>query len=378
MALAISYLLVSVRYTLMVLLPVNLVGNSFVVVIFLKMKAARQFSDFLLFNLAMADLLFGTVVSICNLAFHFAGTAINDFYCKITGGVVYLGCGVSVFTLAAIAMERHGAVVKPVRARVRLRDLKRHRKIVQIIWIVALVFVSPIVVFLKKIDVSENIVDCGFVQNDGMAEFGRIYDALVVLLLFFVPNCFMYCLYGRLVYKLWCDNQLHRKPRLALMNSRDKLTKVSFAITMVFTVCWAPYYLRTLLALVLGRRMLILSLVVCRIFIVVNSCANPIIYTLQCTRFRRNLKGLLDCRKKGRKISPHKKLNNRLSWFYRKFPVTLLCKRIKKALPESINARQLFFSMLGKVNKVLTFDPRYALRGWFSYLVSVRNEINIT
>ena len=307
MALAISYLLVSVRYTLMVLLPVNLVGNSFVVVIFLKMKAARQFSDFLLFNLAIADLLFGTVVSICNLAFHFAGTAINDFYCKITGGVVYLGCGVSVFTLAAIAMERHGAVLKPVRARIRMRDLKRHRKIVQIIWIVALAFVSPIVVFLTKINVAENIVDCGFVQNDGMAEFGRIYDALVVLLLFFVPNCFMCCLYGRLVYKLWCDIQLPKKPRLALMNSRDKLTKVSFVITMVFTICWAPYYLRTLLALVLGRRLLVLSLAVSRIFIVVNSCANPIIYTLQCARFRRNLKGLLDCRKKRRKISPQKK-----------------------------------------------------------------------
>lgn len=313
MSLTISYLLISVRYTLMVLLPVNLVGNSFVVVIFLKMKAARKFSDLLLFNLAIADLLFGTVVSICNLAFHFAGNAINDFYCKITGGVLYLGCGVSVFTLAAIAMERHGAVVKPLRARVRKRDLKRQRKIVRIIWIVALVFVSPVVVFLKKIDVSENIVDCGFVQNDGMAEFGQIYDALVVLLLFFVPNCFMCCLYGRLVYKLWCDNQLNRKPSLALMNSRDKLTKVSFAITMVFTVCWAPYYLRTLLALVVGRRMLILSLVVCRIFIVVNSCANPVIYTLQCARFRRNLKGLLDCRKKGRKISPHEKLNSRLS-----------------------------------------------------------------
>lgn len=309
MALAVSFLLVSVRYTLMVLLPVNLVGNSFVVVIFLKMKAARQFSDFLLFNLAMADLLFGTVVSICNLAFHFAGaggTAINDFYCKITGGAVYLGCGVSVFTLAAIALERHGAVVKPVRARARMRDFKRHRKTVQIIWVVALAFVSPIVVFLKKIDVAENIVDCGFMQKEGMAEFGRIYDALVVLLLFFIPNCFMCCLYGKLVYKLWGDKQLNRKPRLALMNSRDKLTKVTFVITMVFTVCWVPYYLRTLLALVLGRRMLILNLVVSRIFIVVNSCANPIIYTLQCARFRRHLKSLLIGRKKGRKISPPK------------------------------------------------------------------------
>ncbi|XP_078369759.1 allatostatin-A receptor-like [Oculina patagonica] len=298
----ISYLLVaSVRYTLMVLLSANIVGNSFVVIIFLKSKSTRQFSDLLLFNLATADLLFGTVVLICSLAFHFAGTTINDLYCKITGGVVYLSCGVSVFTLAAIAMERYGAVVKPVRARVRMRDSTRNHKIVQITWIIALIFVSPIVVFLKKIDVAENIVDCGFLQNEGMAEFGRIYDAVVVLVLFLVPNCFMCCVYGRLVFKLWWDNQAHPKPRLALMNSRDKLTKVSFVITIVFTICWTPYYLRTLLTLVLGRHFLVLSLVVCRILVVVNSCANPIIYTLQCARFRRHLRRLLDCRNK---ISP--------------------------------------------------------------------------
>ena len=313
--LAISYfLVVSVRYTLLLLLPVNIIGNSFVVIIFFKKKATRQFSDLLLFNLATADLLFGIVVLICSLAFHFAGTTINDFYCKATGGVVYLSCGVSVFTLVAIAMERHGAVVRPMRARVRMRDLTRNRKIVQIIWILALLLVSPIVVFLKKIDVCEDIVDCGFVQNDGMAEFGRIYDAVVVLVLFLVPNCFMCGLYGRLVFKLWCGNedrtresggnrayQLHRKPKLALMNSRHKLTKVSFVITVVFTICWTPYYFRTLLTLVLGRHMVFLSLVVCRVLVVVNSCANPIIYTLQCARFRNNLRRLLGCRSK---ISP--------------------------------------------------------------------------
>lgn len=297
------FLVVSVRYTLVLLLPVNIIGNSFVVIIFFKKKTAiRQFSDLLLSNLATADLLFGTVVLICSLAFHFAGTAINDFYCKATGGVVYLSCGVSVYTLAAIAMERYRAVFRPARARVRMRDMARNRRILQIIWITATICVSPIVVFLKKIYVSGKIVDCGFVQDEGIAQFGRIYDAVVVLVLFLVPNCFICCLYGRLVFKLWYDSQMHIKPRLALMNSRHKLTKVSFVISVVFTICWAPYYFRTLFTLALGRQMLVLSLVVCRILVVVNSCANPIIYTLQCPRFRSHLRRLLDCRNK---ISPH-------------------------------------------------------------------------
>ena len=300
----ISYFsLIFVRYTLVLLLSVNIIGNSFVVIIFLKKKKtmARQFSDLLLSNLAIADLLLGIVVLTCSLAFNFFGTVINDFYCKATGGVVYLSCGVSVYTLTVIAMERYGAVLKPARARIRRHDMERNRRILQIIWFITLIVVSPILVFLKKLDVSGDTVDCGFVQDEIMARLGRIYDAVVVLILFLGPNCFICCLYGRLVFKLWYDSQINHKPRLALMNSRCKLTKVSFVISAVFTICWTPYYFRTLFTLVLGQQMLVLSLVVCRVLVVVNSCANPIIYSLQCPRFRNHLRRLLDCTTK---ISP--------------------------------------------------------------------------
>lgn len=83
------------------------------------------------------------------------------------------------FTLAAITVERKDAVLKPARQRVRMCDRARSRRVVQLIWIVALVFVNPIVVFLKKIDVTCDIVDCGFAQNNTtVAEFGRIYDSV--------------------------------------------------------------------------------------------------------------------------------------------------------------------------------------------------------
>ena len=295
MAQSAYFLIITVRYILLALLPVNIVGNSLVFIIFSRRKATRHFSNLLLLNLATADLLFGTVVLICSLAFHFAGTTVNDFYCKVTGGVVYLSCGVSVFTLAAIALERYDAVLKPARQRARLFDRRRNRGVLLFIWIVALVFVSPIVVFTNKIDATEDVIDCGFLQNTKMAEFGRIYDAIVVLVLFLVPNCLMCCLYGRLVYKLWGENQPLCKPRLALMKCRHRVTKVSFIITIVFTVCWSPYYFRTLHTLMSGKRVLVLSIVVCRLLVVVNSCVNPIIYTLQSARFRSSLRRLFGC-----------------------------------------------------------------------------------
>ena len=146
---------------------------------------------------------------------------------------------------------------------------------------------------LEKKNVGSDNVDCGFVRdNTTVAEFGRIYDAIVVLLLFLVPNCFMCGLYGRLVFKLWHDNQLNRKQRLALMKSRHRVTKVFFIITVVFTICWAPYYFRTLYTLVSRKHEFILNLVVCRVLVVINSCANPIIYTLKSPRFRSSLRRL--------------------------------------------------------------------------------------
>lgn len=80
---SICFPVVSVRYLLLALLPVNIVGNSIVFVIFLKKKATRQFFNLLLLNLATADLLFGIVVLICGLAFRLAGTAVNDFSVRL-------------------------------------------------------------------------------------------------------------------------------------------------------------------------------------------------------------------------------------------------------------------------------------------------------
>lgn len=81
----------------------------------------------------MVDFLFGIVVLICNLVFYFVdvgGIVINDFYCKIIGGVVYFGCGVFVFILVVIVLERYGVVVKLVCVRVWMCDFKRYCKIV--------------------------------------------------------------------------------------------------------------------------------------------------------------------------------------------------------------------------------------------------------
>lgn len=289
-----------VKFTYLLLLPLNIVGNSLVCILFSKKSSALKSSltNSLLLNLAIADLLLGLVVLICSLLVYIFGLPITDVYCKISGGTLYLTCSISVCTLAIISLERYIAILKPVFHRKQSRD-PRLARVIRLTWLISFLVVSPVVVFLKRVKVNENQVDCGFKITDDDINFGRIYDGVVVLILFLVPNALICWLYGRIMFSLWFSKRHTDKERnVVLQRSRKKLTKLMLTVTLVFTVSWIPYYVRTALSLILPNTYLFfLNVVVCRIFIIINSSANPAIYTFQSRRFRKELKELFSCRR---------------------------------------------------------------------------------
>ena len=279
-----------------VLLPINIIGNSIVCVFFKKAKDNVSITNYLLLNLAAADLLFGCVVLVCKIVVSLFVASANDFYCKVVGTSLYLSCGVSVFTLMVIALERYYAIMKPALHRLRTRD-HRNRKYVHLTWVITLVVVTPLAAFLENIEFAEqHVVACGFVNSRNARQIGPIYDAFVVLIVFLVPNLVIFCLYGRIVFKLWFCPKFSSKSNKVILKSRRSLTRMLLIVTAVFTICWFPYYVRTFRALVARENSYVLS-VVCRLLVSLNTCANPVIYTLYSPRFRRELKRLCCCQR---------------------------------------------------------------------------------
>ena len=122
----------------------NIAGNSLVCFVIFKKKALKTSINWLLFHLAIADLLVAVFfIPPCILS-HFIeqpSGLTGDLLCKfITGGVLgWVAAAASSFLLVAIAFERYKATVHP------LEQLSRSRSswLVPILWIPAILLVMP-------------------------------------------------------------------------------------------------------------------------------------------------------------------------------------------------------------------------------------------
>jgi leucokinin receptor len=106
-------------------------------------------------NLAMADVIIGMF----SIPFQFQAAVqqrwdLPKIMCPFCPFVQILSVNVSIFTLTAIAIDRHKAILNPLRA----RSSKHASKIIiAIIWIVAFLLAAPISYGLRVVDLTHYI-----------------------------------------------------------------------------------------------------------------------------------------------------------------------------------------------------------------------------
>jgi len=107
-------------------------------------------------NLAMADVIIGMF----SIPFQFQAAVLQrwdlpKFMCPFCPFVQTLSVNVSIFTLTAIAIDRHKAILNPLRA----RSSKHASKIIiAIIWFVAFMLAAPISYALRVVDLTHYII----------------------------------------------------------------------------------------------------------------------------------------------------------------------------------------------------------------------------
>ena len=121
----------------------NMVGNSMVCIVVLKNKAMRTSINWLLFYLAIADVLVAVFFTPCILS-HFIklpSGIVGDMLCKfLMGGAFgWASASASSFLLVLIAFERYHATLHP------LKMLSRSRSLRLVILIVAILLAAPMV-----------------------------------------------------------------------------------------------------------------------------------------------------------------------------------------------------------------------------------------
>ncbi|XP_039628698.1 neuropeptide FF receptor 1-like [Polypterus senegalus] len=282
-----------------------MVGNSLVCLIVLKNKKMRTVTNMFILNLAVSDLLVGIFCMPTTLVDNLiTGWPFNNAVCKMS---VIQGASVSasVFTLVAIAVERFRCIVYPFHQKLTLK--KAHITII-IIWVLALIMMSPSAVTLTVVKEEYHfMVDefnntypfytCWEAWPDH--EMRTIYTTILFSHIYLAPLILIVIMYAWIAVKLFRspvpirdghteDHDGHRVSR-----KKIKVINMLLIVALLFSLSWLPLWTLMLLTDYGKLTASQLNLVTVYIFpfahwlAFFNSSVNPIIYGYFNENFKR-------------------------------------------------------------------------------------------
>lgn len=265
----------------------NFMGNSLVCFVIVGNKSMRTPLNFLLLNLAVADILVGVLV----LPVHVFASLYQrprglggQIFCKIISSenISYMCGSVSEFTLVFIAYERYQAVVHPLKVRERITKLKTLVFIV-LTWIVSFGVIVSWFFWIEldednKCDVKPQLKNIEKSTGDflGLTSFAGSLLAM----------CFFY---GRVLLtlrKTQLNNPIDRH-QLAANRVKNRVVSMLCTVTILFALCWGSYIVVHLLN---GFDYGTPASKISWLLIVFNSSINGFLYALFSDQFKNKLR----------------------------------------------------------------------------------------
>ena len=290
----------AILYSFVIL--IGIIGNSFVVVIVSRKKAMQTTTNYLLVNLAVADiimLLWATQSQVFRLTYEHPSGDAGDYLCKfVTGGaMVTLAITVTTFTLALIAIEKHNALVMPMKESIRLTK-QNVIWLIAAFWIISLVLSVPTFVKAKYDNKQQHCVD---VWDISVAFSIREFVYTNVVLKSVLPYIVILYCYTRIIKELYFSKTICRQQvRENDCKVKRRIAKLLITVTIAFYCCYLPYAVLVMYVAAIDpqnltsqHEFLVKLQTVARFLLYFESCLNPIIYPFHSTNFRRELKHIL-------------------------------------------------------------------------------------
>ena len=192
----------------------GVIGNSVVIIAILRNKKLQTVTNYFVFNLAIADLLF----TVCGVPTIISTTIaqkwlLGSIVCDAVGFLNSLFCTTSIWTLVMISINRYFNVAKANEIK-NLYTRKKTVKIIICVWIF-----SAIASFPPLIGWSEFRAGANFCTINGKKSLS--YSIVLGLVAYVIPLVFLTVLYFRIFFML----HKHEKRRLKMA------TKAQFQIT---------------------------------------------------------------------------------------------------------------------------------------------------
>ena len=266
---------------------IGIIGNSLILAVVKKKRYMHTTTNFLLANLAVADLL--TLLwcipgIVLNGFITHPGGVLGDILCKFI--TMYHMAGISLLvaglTLTLVSVERYNALVNPLNASLRLTK-ENVKYPIAIMWMFGFIFVLPLFV-IEDWDEARN--SCIMYWKKPSSTIYWSVIAMIVLIAFVVV-CFCYFNIIRGLYftKEICAESLMCCSQEEIQAKR-KIVKLSITITVIFLACFFPF----IIAAVWNISTKDVFYKIAFFLVYCSCCVNPICYALQSTNYRNAFK----------------------------------------------------------------------------------------
>jgi len=284
----------------------GIVGNGIVIAIVRKTPSMHTTTNYLLVNLALADLL---SLIFCPGFYDFAlhnvklTQTVGDFVCKVFAGNAVLSVTVleSIFTLTVVAVERYLSLVKPFNTSARPQK-KNVGYTIAITWILASIICLP--GFLSNnYDEYATEYPCNRPWTlNKLVPSKKIYVITFCFSCMITPTFVILFCYFSILYGVHFKKDICRKipGNVAEEKSKKRLLKLLVSLAVAFVLCCSPFAVFFLCISLISQSTLhrdydTLHLVhrSVRFLLILNSFINPLLYAAQSSNYRQVFRRLI-------------------------------------------------------------------------------------
>ena len=288
---------------------IGIIGNSLVIYVVLTTPKLRTSTNNYLLNLAISDI---TVLTICVpfQAYKYAAWSwdMGDVWCKIIQYLLYVTIYVTIWTLVSIAGIRY---VILVHTSSRLNKYVLENRSIHIcigLWVVILLVNIP-TLLTHQVNKVENYTYCGVVKGDST----KYMFISFFICAYVLPLCLICLFYLMVIHHLHINST---NTYVCKKNYTFRVSKLVIIVVMVFSACWLPFHVHSLVSLygnIPKGKWYEVFRIVWHCLIYGNSLVNPLIYNFASNDFRQGFKSALSCVKFRKKRFYSEATNIRLS-----------------------------------------------------------------
>lgn len=288
-------------------------ANCIIITIVRKTPSMHTTTNFLLMNLAIADLvtlLFCPGIYDFLLNQVYLDKTLGDFICKLFVGnaVVPISINVGALTVSALAVERYLALSKPFHTRLRLSN-KRVPHVVLFVWTFAALSCIPD--FLTNTIDPDPLSTYPCKRPWSLDEYSNHKSFIIFTGISFgiVPFAVVFFCYFEIFRGMFITNEIYSSSSEATSSqaledqrAKKRLLKLLVSLTVLFSICTLPFsiffiYLTAIEKDVVANNRACLFLIhrIVRYLLNANSFLNPLVYALQSSNYRNGFKTIFCC-----------------------------------------------------------------------------------